>query len=84
MYVNTGMRWREGVVTAVKATSVDVKVLGGSTMRGVADAKSHVQCVSSMTFLERADGDGYDHRPVRRVTRREPLVQASQQKVMNE
>jgi hypothetical protein len=72
VYVNTGMRWREGVVSGVKATSVDV-VVGGRQMRGVADAKSHVQCVSSTAVVERPDGDGYDHRPTRRVERREML-----------
>jgi hypothetical protein len=73
VYVNTGMRWREAVVVGVNEKSIDCTVVGGVVLRSVADAKSHVQCVSSTEIVERRDGDGYDHRPTRRIERRELL-----------
>ena len=72
VYVNTGMRWRAGTVTAVKSSTVDVDV-GGRLMRGVSDARTHIQCAASTQFVERLDGDGYDLRPNRRKEKRQML-----------
>ena len=73
VYVNTGMRWREGVVIKVYPNTVDIDV-GGKLMRGVSDARTHVHCDASTQFVERKDGDGFDLRPQRRVEKRVMLL----------
>jgi len=75
VYVNTGMRWREGVVCTLKSsTFVDVELVTGGKIRGVQDAPTHVQCFSSTHVVARSDGDGYDLRPTRRIEVRTPLL----------
>jgi len=73
IFVNTGMRWREGRVTKLGTTSVEVEV-DGKLMRSVSDAATHVHCFASTQFVERPDGDGYDLRPNRRFEKRHMLV----------
>lgn len=73
VFVNTGMRWREGIVTKVGTNTVEVDI-AGKLMRGVSDARTHVHCFASTQFVERYDGDGYDLRPNRRCEKRHMLV----------
>ena len=71
VFVNMGMRWCRGVITAVHAHSVDVSTDRGN-VRGVHDDMRQVQDASSTEFVERKDGY-CDHRPARRTETRQLL-----------